>query len=43
MQGDDIADLLNENDDGVQQPPAPMVENEAEGIIKRNLIARNLY
>ncbi|CAG2227928.1 unnamed protein product [Mytilus edulis] len=46
MQGDDIEDLLNEddeNDDGVQQPPAPMVENEAEGIIKRNLIARNLY
>lgn len=46
IQGDDITDLLNEddeNDDGVQQPPAPIVEHEAEGIIKRNRIARNLY
>lgn len=46
IQGDDIADLFNEddeNDDGVQQPPAPIVEHEAEGIIKRNRIARNLY
>ncbi|XP_071138421.1 uncharacterized protein [Mytilus edulis] len=41
MQGDDIEDLLNEddeNDDGVLLPPAPMVENEAKKNPKQNRI-----
>ena len=45
MQGDDITDYLNQDDgnDIVQQPPVGIVENETEGITKRNILARNLY
>ena len=43
LQGDDIKDYLNQDnaDDVVQQPPVPFVENEAKGVIKRNILAQN--